>query len=59
MRFSDTFLTRHRFFFPLTDGVILVDPEYLKDRKGRTAGVELAQLTIAKDVSKLTLSGRG
>lgn len=24
------------FLFLLTDGVILVDPEYLKDRKGRT-----------------------
>lgn len=30
-------LTQHFAFFLLTDGVILVDPEYLKDRKGRTA----------------------
>ncbi|CAF97348.1 unnamed protein product, partial [Tetraodon nigroviridis] len=33
MQVSETLLTRHCFFFPLTDGVILVDPEYLKDRK--------------------------
>lgn len=32
-----TFLTRHWFSFLMTDGVILVDPEYLKDRKGRAA----------------------
>lgn len=42
-RVSETLLTRHRFFLPLTDGVILVDPEYLKDRKGRTAVVQLAR----------------
>lgn len=30
-------LTQLFVFFLLTDGVILVDPEYLKDRKGRTA----------------------
>lgn len=30
-------LTQRFVFFLLADGVILVDPEYLKDRKGRTA----------------------
>ena len=40
---SETFQTRHCFFL-LTDGVILVDPEYLKDRKGRTAVVQPLKL---------------
>lgn len=43
MRVRKTFLTRQCFFVPLTDGVILVDPEYLKDRKGRTAVVQPAR----------------